>query len=744
MSRSRHLSSAPTSGASGPTARLPLLLNLLLLLGAGLLMLTLGTSLPLLCALAGTLAAAMLSRRPGGGLIWLSIIGGIAIFVSGTPLMGSPPRGLLLSAVMALYFLCWVQQLTASPLSQFSLANPFTLAFYGTLALAYLLLAARIFPLPHAVGVFLAAVFILASLALWELGRRSRLAQAAHAQGASLSDWVGRAFFVAAVLLGTFFLFRLPVPLVADGALAMAAELNPSARRSSSSPGDQLEDRSQTPSADRPSPEESGVADGSALGPEQHGRLPRRADLELGDLVRFHLHLPDEELAGQAPDRPLYLRAQVLSFYQDGAWTRADHIRDSIRDGEDGRADGWVTMGRAPADRAVRQQLYLYDYLPGRAIVGLPNLLAFKGPEIFRKSDDFFSLSQAGDVSYEIVSAPVHYAELMQQPKLEAGQAPPHYLAKAEGPAFRDVDDILLAPVLDVQMSLKKKLNYLRVLFERRFTYSHRIANLGDRGPLANFLFHERRGYCDFYAQAGAHMLRSLGVPSRVAYGYLGGIYDPTQRLYTFHERDRHAWTEALLKDHGWVIFDLVPSQRGAHRPARVQETSHTRAMLQERFSQPQEKQGDQAKRPPPGPAPANTTTARTWEEWFGGLWILRHLDLVLVISVVGLLCAYAVRRWRHRDDPKSDPAAAPATVRRDPPGYFRELCELFAKGGHPRAPGQTLREYFAILRHARLLEDEFDPILNYHYKVSYEDERRSKNLEREFRKQIRNYCFPR
>ena len=50
------------------------------------------------------------------------------------------------------------------------------------------------------------------------------------------------------------------------------------------------------------------------------------------------------------------------------------------------------------------------------------------------------------------------------------------------------------------------------------------------RDSVDYFLFDEQRGYFDYHASAMAVMLRTLGIPARVATGY---VLDPTQRTPT-------------------------------------------------------------------------------------------------------------------------------------------------------------------------------------------------------------------
>lgn len=79
-------------------------------------------------------------------------------------------------------------------------------------------------------------------------------------------------------------------------------------------------------------------------------------------------------------------------------------------------------------------------------------------------------------------------------------------------------------------------------------------------GSLLTFL-EERRGYCEQYAATMAVMARRLGIPARVAVGFLPGEPMPDgSRLVTAH--DAHAWPELWFEGTGWVAFDPTPPDR--------------------------------------------------------------------------------------------------------------------------------------------------------------------------------------
>jgi len=76
------------------------------------------------------------------------------------------------------------------------------------------------------------------------------------------------------------------------------------------------------------------------------------------------------------------------------------------------------------------------------------------------------------------------------------------------------------------------------------------------------FLFDVQRGYFDYHASAMAVMLRTMGVPSRVATGY---VIDPLTKddgnTYRLTQRNAFAWPEVYFPAIGWVEFSPSPSQ---------------------------------------------------------------------------------------------------------------------------------------------------------------------------------------
>jgi transglutaminase-like putative cysteine protease len=69
-----------------------------------------------------------------------------------------------------------------------------------------------------------------------------------------------------------------------------------------------------------------------------------------------------------------------------------------------------------------------------------------------------------------------------------------------------------------------------------------------------HFLFESRLGFCEHFAAAEVVLLRTLGVPARVATGFAGGGENDDRR--TIRAKNAHAWAEVWHPGIGWVSSD--------------------------------------------------------------------------------------------------------------------------------------------------------------------------------------------
>ncbi len=96
------------------------------------------------------------------------------------------------------------------------------------------------------------------------------------------------------------------------------------------------------------------------------------------------------------------------------------------------------------------------------------------------------------------------------------------------------------------------------------------------RGSVADaFLFEMEAGYCTYYATTMAVMLRTQGIPARMATGYTTGER-VAEDEWVVRGLNAHAWVEVYFPEVGWVAFDPTPSapreETGERRVSQARE----------------------------------------------------------------------------------------------------------------------------------------------------------------------------
>jgi transglutaminase-like putative cysteine protease len=171
------------------------------------------------------------------------------------------------------------------------------------------------------------------------------------------------------------------------------------------------------------------------------------------------------------------------------------------------------------------------------------------------------------------------------------------------------------------------------------------------------FLFVDRRGFCEQIATSLVVMLRSLGIPARVVAGYTPGQRNPFTGLYEVRASDAHLWTEVWFPGVGWEAFDPT-----AHVPlAGEHSIAHAGTGLGSYLA-------------------SHLPSLPRWSEL-----------LVAVSAGLAVTSAIAVHLARQRGRPKQP----------DPSWPDRCLARLEKAGaarGRHRKPTETVHEYAAAL----------------------------------------------
>ena len=105
----------------------------------------------------------------------------------------------------------------------------------------------------------------------------------------------------------------------------------------------------------------------------------------------------------------------------------------------------------------------------------------------------------------------------------------------------------------------RERTERLESWFVTEFGYTLDSMGAGGADPLERFLFRDRRGHCELFASSMVLMLRSQGIPARLATGFLGAEYNPLEEYFIVRQSNAHAWVEAWIEGEGWRIFDPTP-----------------------------------------------------------------------------------------------------------------------------------------------------------------------------------------
>jgi hypothetical protein len=100
-------------------------------------------------------------------------------------------------------------------------------------------------------------------------------------------------------------------------------------------------------------------------------------------------------------------------------------------------------------------------------------------------------------------------------------------------------------------------------LFSPQYRYALQLDFERDRrlDPIEDFVVNHHTGHCEYFASALVLMLRSQGIPARIAIGYKGGEYNMLGEYFVVRQKHAHAWVEA------WMPPGAVPPEEIAGAP---------------------------------------------------------------------------------------------------------------------------------------------------------------------------------
>lgn len=277
----------------------------------------------------------------------------------------------------------------------------------------------------------------------------------------------------------------------------------------------------------------------------------------------------DDEALVLAADRPLYLRAATYDHYTGRGWARSDSTRREVPDSE-------MLFNRPTSERptvvdsvqveriaiemrqAIGRNLFtagspLRVYAPTIVVEpgGLPLIGAIEHPNAPNAGDEY-QVQAAISIATE--------AELGTAGRSYADEVAALYLdTTGLTDRVRDLVAEITQRAGNDYERVNALANYLR--FDPSFTYNTTAPVPADGEDLVDFFLFDpaanRTGYCEYYASAMVMMVRSLGIPARMATGFAPGERQ-IDDTYLVRESNAHAWAEVYFPGYGWQIFEAT------------------------------------------------------------------------------------------------------------------------------------------------------------------------------------------
>ncbi len=280
--------------------------------------------------------------------------------------------------------------------------------------------------------------------------------------------------------------------------------------------------------------------------------------VKLDNTVVMRVEFPDHK--GPLTERT-YFRGASYDAYDGRSWSNTLHDRQPLARSLEG--EFVVAADRLPGSSIGLRQDILVEALDTSVLFGVPFVESVKGA---------FSAVQVdgmGDVSLPFVPATRFQYGVRSIPTRVSGDDRgnthadyPESLRRrflqlpAVGQRVAELARQIVQPAAspyDMAAAVERHL-------KQSYQYSLDLGTTPTVNPIEDFLFVRKTGYCDHYATAMVVLLRTLGIPSRLATGFAEGEWNDVGGYYTVRQRDAHAWVEVYFPNSGWVTFDPTPN----------------------------------------------------------------------------------------------------------------------------------------------------------------------------------------
>jgi transglutaminase-like putative cysteine protease len=433
--------------------------------------------------------------------------------------------------------------------------------------------------------------------------------------------------------------------------------------------------------------------------------------------------VPREIGGGARPMRawtPMYLRGLVLeTFTDEGARYDGSDRLQPFTDAGDHVRDGWTELAERSTDGeffelAIRQQPLLVRAGAWSILFSPEPSLAVNLPSVRHDPDGLLVATEAPEdwFDYRVVSVDRRATSLALGAERAVHPDPRFTQLPEATPELEHLSQRAQAICVLARTDVGR-VEALVEYFKRDFEYTLQSADFPGLHAVVGFM-RRRKGHCTHFASATALMLRTQGIPARVATGFVTGDWSDKESCFVVSTKNAHAWVEVHYEGVGWVTYDPTPSER---RLAALRERSGLGTGMGvwvgdvvDDFRQWAASGGDSI----------------YLESLFGTLLQtpralgegLRRAPLLLggSFALLLLIAAWGIaRRWRR---------SAAEHHRRDgtlADSHYQRILRLLARHGYHKHPAQTPREFArAVVRAGGESFARLRPITERIYRVRF------------------------
>lgn len=315
--------------------------------------------------------------------------------------------------------------------------------------------------------------------------------------------------------------------------------------------------------------------------PHELGLQPRR---RLGGNIEFE---DDTIVAVVQTDQPVLLKTTALEHYDGTMWSSEFKTPYRINGAswEEAQAEAFSTnlpsdtkLQQLLAESTVTQTISIMTTIETNTLASAGRVVSFeeetplKDPILFNERGEIFTYAVLPEgYGYQIESEFYNFnysqaaklgdylATLPKDAALSDTEFVNTYTALPE-----NFDDSLVQFAKDrtagFPTDLQKVVQLVGYFTDTsRFTYTDTPGPLPLDRELSLHLMYSKKGNSVYYATALALMARSLGIPSRVAFGFKASLHNETYDSIVARSCDAYAWVECYISNIGWVSFDPSP-----------------------------------------------------------------------------------------------------------------------------------------------------------------------------------------